>query len=184
MSDDLNASRVTYAVDADDRVVYVNHDWQTFGRANGAPDSLLGEAVLGRSLWEFIHDAETRHLHTVLLGKVRRSAAPLFGLPFRCDAPHLRRYMRMDLIARGQGEVEYRCSIERVEQRPAIASITAPDGAEFLRMCSWCKKVHAGSTSWLEIEDAIAALGLFDAAALPAISHTMCDACLAALNDD
>jgi hypothetical protein len=48
-------------------------------------------------------------------------------------------------------------------------------------MCSWCKKIDTGHNCWAEVETAVASLDLLGPETVPPISHTMCDACLAAL---
>jgi len=45
-----------------------------------------------------------------------------------------------------------------------------------LRIGSWCKRVYTDA-AWLEVEDAVERLGLFESEELPAISHGMCPSC-------
>lgn len=47
---------------------------------------------------------------------------------------------------------------------------------EFVIICSWCKLVEVES-GWLEVEEAIDKLGLFDEPVLPRISHGCCSPC-------
>jgi len=44
-------------------------------------------------------------------------------------------------------------------------------------MCSWCKRVPDGSGRWLEVEEAVAELGLMAGPHLPRVSHGICPAC-------
>ena len=48
---------------------------------------------------------------------------------------------------------------------------------EMLLVCSWCKKVKVGEEHWLEIEDAVAELSLFEQETFPRISHGLCPKC-------
>ncbi|WP_269087660.1 hypothetical protein [Candidatus Reidiella endopervernicosa] len=41
-----------------------------------------------------------------------------------------------------------------------------------------------GKEQWLEVEDAIAHMGLFSEAAITPITHTMCDVCMNDLEED
>lgn len=178
-------AEVIYQIDKDDLLVLFNNQWNAFATDNGSPH-LLGEKVLKLPLWEFIHDAETRHLHETLLKKVRANKIAISKLPFRCDAPALRRFMEMDILPLADGSIEYRCRTLRTERREPIP-LTAADeqgGEYFLRMCSWCKKVDVEKNTWLEIEQAVTLLGLMSAAKIPPISHTMCNACLEKMSDD
>ena len=50
---------VLYRIDIDDRLAELNDGWLAFAQANGG-DALHPSKILGRSLWEFIADAESR----------------------------------------------------------------------------------------------------------------------------
>ncbi len=43
-------------------------------------------------------------------------------------------------------------------------------------MCGWCDRFLVGE-EWLEVEQAVARLGLFQRAEMPAISHDICPDC-------
>lgn len=177
-------TEVVYRIDRDDVLILFNDEWNRFAEENGGLD-LIGEKVCRRSLWDFIGDLETRHIHETLLAKVR-SSGDIFNLPFRCDSPGLRRFMEMNISPVGNGWIEYRCRIVKTEVRDPVPLIAGDGkrGAPFLRMCSWCKKVDAGSGSWLEVEDAVKVLRIFLEEHIPQISHTMCDSCMISLTDE
>ena len=84
-----------YTVDEDDVLEWVSSHWLTFAAENAAV-GLQPEIILGRSLWEFVSGAETRHLYEHLFNKAREIQAPV-SVPFRCDAPALRRFMRLTI---------------------------------------------------------------------------------------
>ena len=177
------SAEIAYQIDCNDRLVGFNDQWNVFA-ANNDGFLLSSQFACNVSIWDFIHDAETRHIHKVLLKKVRKSHQAL-SFPFRCDSPDVRRYMRMGISPQGDGNVMYRCSFIREEAREPLASEAPPfeDRNTFLRMCSWCKKADVGGNVWMEIEDAVEHLGLFSSAQLQPITHTMCEACLALLSE-
>lgn len=174
-------NEVVYRIDQNDFLIFFNAGWDLFAEENDS-SHLIGENICKRSIWGFIHDRETRHLHEALLHKVR-SDRTILKLPFRCDSPALRRFMEMDILPLGEGRVEYRCRMIKIEAREPVPVLTGVGGESFLRMCSWCKKVDVGGNSWFEIEDAIKILGLFLKDTLPGISHTMCEECVGGLED-
>ncbi|GAB2883446.1 hypothetical protein GCM10027046_09990 [Uliginosibacterium flavum] len=181
MTEDL--PEVVYQIDRDDLLVSFNEQWDVFAEDN---DSLFlaSQKIHKAPIWQFIRDAETRHLHELLLRKVRTRDVML-DLAFRCDSPVLRRFMRMRVCMKDDGRVEYRSRIVRTEPREAVllASPCRSEAGPFLRMCSWCKKMEVAKDSWMEIEDAVNFLGLFSCAEIQQISHTMCDACLRGLEE-
>lgn len=170
---------IVYQIDQSDLLVSFNDQWNEFATNNDGTH-LTGEKIAKFALWDFIHDAETRHLHEVLLKRARTQAKAICNLPFRCDAPTLRRFMEMDITPLSDGYVEYRCRSLRTEPRERVVLTTADerDTGHFLRMCSWCKKIDVQNDTWREVEDAIKLLGLFSGATMPPISHTMCSVCL------
>lgn len=169
---------VVYQIDTNDVLVFVNEQWNLFAAENGSAN-LVSQYVRNRSIWEFIHDAETRQFHEILLEKVR-SGKEIRNLPFRCDSPELRRFMEMDISLAAVEGVEYRCRTIKTEARDPVPLIQCKvhDGETFLRMCSWCKKIDTGNQTWEEIEDAIRHLGLFSDKCIPQISHTICETCI------
>ena len=182
---DHDTSEVIYQIDKNNLLMLFNSQWDRFATDNDSPH-LVGERIVTLPLWDFIQDAETRHLHETLFKRVRDKEKAVRKLQFRCDAPTLRRFMEMDILSLPDGVIEYRCRTLRTEPRdPVPVATTYKHGSEhFLRMCSWCKKVDVEKNTWYEIEEAIELLGLFSEASIPAISHTMCNACLEQMTDD
>jgi len=177
-------SEVIYQIDQNDFLVFFNDQWDLFAQDNDGPH-LKSENIYNRKIWDFIHDAETRHLHETLLKRVR-SNNTILNMPFRCDSPTLRRFMEMDILLQVDGKIEYRCRVIKTQLRNAVQVVAGNIQEErpFLRMCSWCKKIDVGNNSWVEIEDGIAFLGLLSQAIVPQISHTICEICLGDLEDD
>ncbi len=60
-------------------------------------------------------------------------------------------------------------------------SIIRSDG--FLVLCSWCKKVEL-SGNWVEAEEAMDRLKLFEQEAIPQVTHGVCPPCTAAVKEE
>jgi hypothetical protein len=45
-------------------------------------------------------------------------------------------------------------------------------------MCSWCRRVRLDAARWVEVEDAVAELRLFEDVRPPQISHGVCPICV------
>ena len=165
----------TYRIDAGDRISHVSPEWLEFAAENGA-EQLAQPGLVGKPLWPFIAGLETQHLYDVILKKVRTASA-VIGFSYRCDAPHLRRYMEMVVRPCDAGGVEFISRVERETPRepvPLLAT-TAARSDQMIRMCGWCKKV--AMPEWVEVEDAVRLLGLFEQNCMPQITHTMCEGC-------
>lgn len=183
---EMQPDTVVYRIDADDRLVYVNAGWDRFAIENDSAH-LVAEQVLHTRIWDFIEDPETRHLHQVLVRRVR-SDGQILKLPFRCDSPSVRRDMTMEILPAGIGyrsHVEYHCHIDRIERR---APVLLPEQCAWrssrrIRMCSWCKMIHVDGEGWVETQVGVERLRLFDRRKLPEITHTICDPCLRDLYD-
>jgi hypothetical protein len=168
-----------WVIDAADHLISVNEAWLAFARENGAP-SLSREAVLMQPLRNFIADRETWHLTNIILTNIRagKSCAPLL---FRCDSPGCRRFLEMELALLPQAAVEFRSRVIKEEPRSRFGLLDPEidrSGA-FLRICSWCKRIYLEGSGWVEAEVAVKALNLFDGGRMPALTHGICETCLA-----
>jgi hypothetical protein len=177
MEKSVSGMEISYWIDRDNRLVDVGGDWDAFALENETP-AVLRDAVLGRSLLDFVAGTETRHLHEVLLERAR-SSIPLQRMPFRCDSPDLRRFMEMDIASPDGEVVEYRCRLLRAEPRALPRAANAGIANErTMHMCSWCKKVHLTRDLWVEVEEAVARFGLLEDDVPPQVTHGICNTCL------
>lgn len=178
----LSAPDCVYDLDADHRIVAVSGSWSAFALENGAPE-LVAPAPLGRSVFTYVADATTTHLYRAVFEAVARSGLPVV-LPIRCDAPALRRFLELRVERPpGRTGVRVRSALVRTEARDPVPLLdrTRSRSDQLLRMCSWCKVVEVDGR-WCSVEEAVAALRLFERAHLPAITHTMCPACYARMH--
>jgi hypothetical protein len=161
----------------DDRIEFVNEAWVQFAVDNASPT--LAQRVLGTSLWNYLVGEQVVYLWKELLYRVRVGPSEA-TIPFRCDSPRVRRFMRMRVVPLATGAVEFGSWIEREEPFgepiPLLDPAVPLDPDAFLRMCAWCKQIDAKGY-WLEIEEAVERLRLFDRPALPALTHGMCERC-------
>ena len=174
---------VVYRLNSKDEFIYVGGAWVDFAVANDAPE-VLPERVMGRRLWEFIADESTRQLYAEILRQVRAGRPARFN--FRCDAPERRRLMEMTISPREGGEVEVETRTLREEERPRqeLLDRNAPRSGDLLRVCSWCNRADVGGGRWGEVEEAVTAFRVFERAALPMLTHGMCDSCFKVVNKE
>lgn len=176
----MTGANVVYRIDAQDRIVSTNPEWDRFALEN-AGENLVSERVRSESLWDYISDHTTRLLYRDLLKRVRSGHQANF--PLRCDSPDLRRFLEMSMRLAEGDTVEFEVRTLRLEKRAAqpLLERGGERSDEFLRMCGWCKKMPYGA-GWVEIEEAVAKLSLFESAELPLVSHGICEACETKMN--
>lgn len=58
----------------------------------------------------------------------------------------------------------------------ALLDAIVEHGGDPLLMCSWCKQLAVGD-AWVEAEEAVTRLGLFDDRHVPGLSHGICPRC-------
>jgi hypothetical protein len=170
-----------HRIDPENRICFVNDAWLAFADENGW--RLGARQVLGASLMSQIADPETRHIYRLLVDRVRDTARPV-SFRYRCDSPDLRRFMAMRISARGDGQVEFRSHVLHLEPRDPIRVLDPAQwqrSGDVLQICSWCKAVLT-HTSWLALEEAVQRLGMLSETALPRLSHGVCPACSARMN--
>jgi hypothetical protein len=91
--------------------------------------------------------------------------------------------MEMKLSLLAGDAIHFMAQILRQEWRQPLDLLNASRdrSEEFLKICSWCKKVNIPGRGWGEIEAAIEALDLFGNHSMPRMTHTICDACYDAI---
>ena len=166
----------TYRVDSRDRIQSVNEDWLAFACENQA-SGLNIKTVIGRPLFRFLTGEGTRHLYQMIIDRVRKTQKTAV-IPFRCDGPTMRRFMELKISPCADGVVQFEGRIVREEERERVAlfDLTVARTDEFVRMCSWCKRIWVEG-EWFEVELALKRLKLFNKTALPQITHSVCSDC-------
>jgi hypothetical protein len=170
-----------WTIDAADKIVHVNAAWMAFACENTAPQ-LTAAAVLDQSVWRFIQGQETTYLYQQIFHRVRTGEVPV-KFPFRCDSPDCRRFMEMELALLPDAAIQFTAHILREEWRDPVDLLDASRNrtGEFVKVCSWCKKINIPGRGWGEIEAAVSALDLFGHHSMPRMTHTICDSCRSAL---
>jgi hypothetical protein len=172
----LSFEPVEYHLDGDDRVVWVNDAWRFFADENQAP--LTTREPVGARLWDLVSDGPTRHLYSAMFERVRASGDPI-TIDFRCDAPHVRRFLVLTIARREGPRLVLRVTATRLEGREPVPvlDVRARRDERFVTMCSWCKRVTVAGGHWADVEEAAAALGLFRSPTMPVVTHGICEAC-------
>lgn len=167
---------ISYAIDADDRLVDFNQSWTDFARANRGEQALPG-VVKGRRLWDFVSDPTSQELYRRMVRRARGGESVLFR--YRCDAPHERRVFTMEIRGGPDGRVEFESVMVKSEPRPAVAWLepAAPASPELVRMCSWCARVAVGDDRWVVVERAMEEHQALKREGNPAITHGICGEC-------
>jgi len=178
----MNDSVFIYRIDRRDVIISVSENWESFARANSWSDGCSPEDVQGKSLWDFIHDAETRHLYRSLLERVR-SGTPCGPIPFRCDSPDKRRFLELVLSPLSDRHVKFTSTIIRIEQRDPVDLLDSSRirSAGFIRMCTLCKRIAMSEGNWVEIEEGLTRLALLARDRVPRLTHGVCPDCFQTL---
>lgn len=168
-----------WEIDHRDHLISVNDNWLAFARENEAP-GLSREFVLERPLWDFISGHETSHLYKLIFEKTRAQGSTI-TLPFRCDSPDRRRFMEMVILPLPDDAIRFASRLLKQEFRDLLKILDSSTerSEEFLRICSWCKKIYLPTHGWRELEEAIRVLDLFGEEKLPQLTHGICDVCQA-----
>lgn len=177
MRTDALPSVCTYDVDASGRISFVDEDWRAFAIANQALEYASVATLYGRPLLSFISEPTTRHIYALLMARVVDEQVTI-RVPFRCDAPAMRRWYEMEMSPRPAGGVRFTSRVVRTEPRETLLHFDRAPAGALVRMCSWCKTIDAGGGRWLKLELAVVQLGLFATADVPAVTHGICPPCV------
>jgi hypothetical protein len=181
MQKPLDQRSFIWIIDDADKIVRVNDDWLAFARENTAPQ-LTASVVLDQHIWRFIQGQETSYLYRQIFSRVRAGKSPI-KFPFRCDSPDCRRFMEMHVALLPGDAIQFTAHMLREEWRDPVDLLDASRdrSGEFLKICSWCKKINIPGQGWGEIEAAIGPLDLFGHHTTPRMTHTICDSCYGAI---
>jgi len=165
-----------YRIDQDNCLAYVSPEWLEFAQSNQAA-ALSATAIQGHSLLEYIMGDETRYFYQMILDRVRTEGCTI-TIPFRCDSPAIRRFMELIVEPLADGSIQFEGRLIREEYREPVALLDpdTPRSNEYIVICSWCKHIQVGD-AWLEVEQAVRTLSLFDSINLPQLTHGMCNSC-------
>lgn len=183
----VESSPVCYLLDRNDLILEVNDAWAEFAVANNGT-GLLPPAIIGRSVWDFVHDPVTTLIYRGLHERIRSGHGPA-RFAFRCDSPSVRRLLEMTMTLGADGSLACVVGTRAIQHRPSqsILDQDDPGTGQILRICSWCKRMPDGEGEWVEIEEALARLDLLAGQVPQAVTHGICDACcqsmLAVLDD-
>lgn len=167
-----------HRIDGDGVIRFVNAEWLEFAVENEG-GALSRDRVVGRPLYEFISGPETRHVYGLLYERVRKTGVGL-EFPFRCDSPAARRFMTMRMSRFRDRWISFECRVDRVESRPPVALLDpcVDTSNDFLKVCSWCKRIDLASGDWQEAEIAVERRGLLSSPTVPQLTHGICPACV------
>ena len=156
-----------YRIDADDRLVWVDEWWLAFACENGAPH-LDAASVLNRPLWDFVSGDGTRRLFEEIHARVRENGQSV-TVPFHCDSPSLQRHMRLKVSSAGENALSYESALFRAKPQRYMSLLDerVERSDSLLTMCSCCKRALLESVGWLELEDVVIRLRVFDIPEVP-----------------
>jgi hypothetical protein len=174
-------SEIVYRVNARNEIVFVSRGWDRFAASNDG-ERIMSSLILQQPLFDFVADPTTRALYRRVLDLARTGRALRFEL--RCDSPSCRRLLAMTVTPAENGDVDFCTHVLSAQERESQALLD-PDVArsdEILRDCSWCNRIEIDG-KWIEVEDAIESLKLFEQSYLPAMQHGVCEPCFAKMTE-
>ena len=167
---------VIYRINSRDEIVFVNDKWNQFASANNSVN-LMKHEVIRKPIWSFITDYSTRELYQQMVETVRKGKTIQFK--YRCDSPDRRRFMEMAITFHKDNNVQFESKTIFTEERhfQKLLDVGANRSDNFLVMCSFCKKVNIKEDDWLNVEDAMQAMRIFESDEVALLSHGICKEC-------
>lgn len=163
----FNEVETAYWIDERNVIVRTCDNWNRFAEANGG-GTARSETIIGRSLWDFITGTTSRMWLDTLLGLARLKKAPL-ERSYRCDSPHVQRYMNMIISPAGEVlELRHRVRAT-IALEPALRLLFHPAG---IPRCSVCNRLRIDG-EWRE-PSSVRRSG----EEIIAVRHTVCDHCM------
>jgi len=168
----------SYTIDNEDKIVRVCDNWVQFAQENEAAETLLPRVIENKPIWKFIEGDEAKMIYESIFKTIRTHNKSV-ALPFRCDSPDKRRYLKLVITPVQHDHIEFVSHLLREEDRDAVEILKADFSRsnEFVVMCCMCKKIKLPPDIWVEVEEAVEELKLFELIELPQINHSICPEC-------
>ena len=170
-------------------------NWQQFYDENPPVGlSPSSASVIDRPITQFFVGDVVRETFAELFNSVLRGARPVVQIDYRCDAPTVRRDMRLSVrpirTAEKVCHLLYQSITLSAQQRPAIPLFGVPvvdhDAEDILTLCAICARVAwpvgapTGSREWIEAPEFYRRGG----SDVQVISHGLCKTCHAKLLEE
>lgn len=181
---------VAYVSDEQGRVVAVGRDgWDESARETGAASA---SRILGRNLYDLIVGETVREAYRRVHRAVLEGKRRWVSFEYRCDAPDLRRDMRMSVSRFTRGGVNFllhqsqmvasspRPWMSLFEAERIVEMARAAAGLPIVHLCSFCQRVawpEAKRDSWIAPEDYYRSGGPAEVR----VSHGVCPSCVSRL---
>ena len=189
---------VAYLVEADGEILAVGSThWQRFAKANGGAGIADEATVVGRNLFDFIAGGDVVEGYRRLIDRLKADPTRAIHLPFRCDAPNIRREAQMlvSAVPNGGGRAFlFQCLPLREVKRPPVDLLDHTSAVRLpgptarrstVTICSYCLNVRPHDRSgfrqslWIEQE----VFQRFSKGQRVTVHHGVCPHCQAAVTD-
>ncbi|MCI5225517.1 MAG: hypothetical protein D3918_02390 [Candidatus Electrothrix sp. AX2] len=173
----MDESYTSYLINKKNIIESVDDGWVSFAEKNHGKE-LINERVVYRDINAVIACKKCQELYDMLIESVRAKQKTIY-FPFRCDSPEARRYMTMEMAPLHQKKILFTSYLEKEDRRTPLAllDIMTARSDEIIMICSWCKRIRAEKDIWLEAEEAVEKMLLFNRSPLPQLSHGICPSC-------
>ncbi|MGV3720939.1 MAG: hypothetical protein ACO1SX_08510 [Actinomycetota bacterium] len=178
---------IAYITSANDVIMaYGRPNWDRFASENLASHLTRPEEVLGRSLWDFITGPQAQLAHQTAAELVRSEGNPSVTYTYRCDAPDVRRELRMSItpileMGNLSGMLYQSVTLSEAARPPVriLSPLRTPTAhsQQVISICSYCRCIRQfpepAEPVWITPEEYYE-LGLDDGAQ---VSHGICPDC-------
>ncbi len=163
-----------YCIDSNDKIVDTSEDWNRFASSNNG-EACTSEKIIGESIWNYIGGKSEAMWMKTLLDRTRLLRKSTTS-NYRCDSPHLKRYIEMKLSPRDE-EICIEHTLVKTEFMLRPFHFTAPnDYHPKNKRCSICNRISLHHGSWEE-PDTLIAKGLIDQNIPLEVIHGICPKC-------
>lgn len=174
---------VCYICAFDGEILAVGREhWTEFAASNAGPEVATVSKMIGTNIFSQVSGAEVIASYQSCFDAIRTGRTKSVSFTYRCDAPDIRRDMRMSLsgvyVDDVPGAVLFQSLIVDERERPAMslfdpANLCATEaGLPIVTLCSYCHDVKLEG-AWVTAEQYYAQGG----AARVRVSHGICPAC-------
>jgi hypothetical protein len=167
-----------YSIDSKNIIESVEpRAWMEFAIANDSPE-LTPDSVKGKMIWDYINGGDSPQIYNLLFKRIRRDQKKI-TFPYRCDSADIRRFMLMEMQLGENNSIAFKSSVLKIEERAPVSllDIASSRTEDIIIICSWCKDIWVYDIGWINIEEGVRRLGIFDSISQPRLTHGVCVNC-------
>lgn len=137
--------------------------------------------IIGSNYFDFSYDEILINILKDIFEKVR-TKQKIFSTSYRCDNDNYVRYFDLNIIPLKGNQIKLEHILtKQIKRKTNLKNFK--QSSKTYKMCAWCNKILY-KNNYIEMEDAINEIKIFNDEGIPNFTHGICDSCKLKLENE